>query len=256
MNRFERMLTLTLGATAALWAGSASAYEETAKFGGIVNPAAGWDHLWDEVLTDIVVIGVVFGIAALFMLIRYRAKSPTQVGRGPKLSTAAAVSFALIPAALFMADDFFLAGKGWTLWNIYRRVPANALEIKVTGHQWYFEFDYGDGVTFVSMPNSDDILRVPVGRPIVMRMTAEDVIHSFSLPHYRVKEDIMPGRMTYLWFLPTEARKDIITCTMFCGTNHSQMWTNVEAMPQAQFDAWLASQKKHAQDQRAVEHKG
>lgn len=255
MNRFERLLTLSFGAVVALAAGTASA-SEAAGYGGVTDPAAGWDHLWHEVLVDITVIGVVFGLAALYMLFRYRAKSPDQVGHGPNLKGAAAFAFALVPAAIFMADDFFLAAKGWTLWNVYRRVPENALEIKVTGHQWYYEFDYGNGVNVIAMPNSDDYLRVPVGRPIVMRMTADDVIHAFSMPHYRVKEDIMPGRMTYIWFLPTEARKDVVTCTMFCGDNHSQMWTNVEAMPVAQFEAWLASQKKHAQDQRAVEKKG
>ncbi len=90
---------------------------------------------------------IVFGLIAIYLLIRYRAKSPDQVGEPVQSEQRAMWAWALIPAALFMADDFLLAGKGWTLWNIQRTVPSNALEVKVTGIQWSFEFDYGNGVT-------------------------------------------------------------------------------------------------------------
>lgn len=253
MKRSERLLTMSLAALPSLAAGAASAYEGA---GNVVDPAAGWNHLWNEVLIDITIIGVVFAIAALYMLIRFRATSPTQVGRGPKLKSATALAFVLVPSAIFLADDFFLAAKGWTLWNVYRRVPADAMEVKVTAHQWYYDFDYGNGVTVTATPGSEDNLKVPLNRPVVMRMTADDVIHSFSLPYYRVKEDVMPGRVTYLWFLPNKPGKEVITCTMFCGDNHSQMYSTVEALPPAQFEAWLASQKKQAQDNSAKDHKG
>lgn len=204
------------------------------------DPVKGWDHLWNEVLIDITVIGVIFGVAALWMMFKYRAKSPTDVGHGPKLSKAQAAAWALIPAAIFMADDFFLSAKGWTLWNVYRRVPENAMEVQVTGYQWYWEFDYGNGI-------KTNTLTVPVGQPVVLRMTAVDVIHSFFMPAYRVKEDVMPGRVTYVWFLPTKEGKAVATCTEFCGTAHSAMFTEVEAMPAEKFDAWLEAEKKKAQ---------
>lgn len=219
--------------------GAAVVAGEAAQAAGPVDPATGWDHLWNETLLDITIIGVVFGVAALYMLFRYRAKSPDDVGRLPKLTRAQAAAWALVPAAIFMADDFFLSAKGWTLWNVYRRVPEDALEVKVTGYQWYWEFDYGNGVV-------TDSLKVPVGRPVVLRMTAEDVIHSFFMPNYRVKEDVMPGRVTYIWFLPTEPINTVSLCTEFCGTNHSGMVTAVEAVPAGEFEAWLAGEKKQA----------
>lgn len=217
------------------WAAPAA----TKKNDYAIDPAVGWDHLWNELLIDIMVIGVVFGIAAIYMLIKYRATSPDQVGRGPKFSNAQAWAWALIPAAIFMADDFFLSAKGWTLWNVYRRVPDNALEVKLMARQWQWEFDYGQGVV-------TNELTVPVGRPVVLRMTAEDVIHSFFMPGYRVKEDVMPGRVTYIWFLPNKPGKVVALCTEFCGTAHADMFTDVIAVPEAEFNAWLASKAKKA----------
>ncbi len=116
----------------------------------------------------------------------YTAKSPGQVGEAVKLSPAAAWAWVLIPVSIFMADDMLLFGKGWTLFNAERVVPQNAVEVKVTGHQWFFEFDYGNGVT-------DQELVVEVGKPVVLRMTSEDVIHSFGLIQYKIKEDVVLG---------------------------------------------------------------
>jgi len=210
----------------------------------IRNPAAEWEHLWHEVITDITIIGVIMAIAAVIMLVKYRATSPDQVGTAKKLTTVQSISFALIPASIFMADDFYLAANGWTVWNAYRRVPENAMEVKVTAYQWYFEFEFPDG-TVTDGSEGDDgkaqVLNVPVGQPVVFRMTSEDVIHSFGLPYYRVKEDVMPGRITYIWINPVKEQSEgILQCAEFCGTNHSQMSNPIHAVPRAEFDAWLA----------------
>jgi cytochrome c oxidase subunit 2 len=203
--------------------------------GDIPNPRTDWDELWYEVLVDITVIGVIFIAAAIYMLIRFKATSPDQVGTAKPLSTANAIGWALIPAAIFMADDLYLAAKGWTVWDHQRTVPENAMEIKVTGYQWYWEFEYEDGT-------ETDELKVPVGTPVVLRMTSDDVIHSFGLPYYRVTEDVMPGRITYIWFNPTEEIETLVTCREFCGNSHSEMYTAVEAVPPAEFEEWLAEQ--------------
>jgi cytochrome c oxidase subunit 2 len=202
----------------------------------IPDLVAGWDHLWFELMVDLLIIGGIFGVAAIYMLIKYRAKSPDDVGHGPKLSTAQMWGWALIPAFIFLADDLFLAARGWNLWIDYRTVPANALEVKVIAGQWYWEFDYGDDVT-------SDVLKVPLNRPVVLRMTSEDVIHSFFLPDHRVKEDMMPGRITYLWFHPTKLGTTFVTCAEFCGTNHSDMVADVVTVPEAEFHAWLDAEK-------------
>ena len=173
-----------------LLTGPGRAYEET---GGIINPTPAWTDTWNEVLIDITVIGVFFGAVGAWFLFKYRATGPGQVGFAPKIDLNRALAWSLVPAALFMADDFLLAARGWTLWNVQRTVPAGALEVNVSASQWYFEFDYGNGV------KSDELV-VPVGQPVVLRMTATDVVHSFGLVEYKLKEDILPGRITHLWF--------------------------------------------------------
>ncbi len=205
----------------------------------ITDPAEGWDILWKELLIDITLIGVIFFAAAVYMLIKYKAKNPQDVGTAAKLTLGQAIAWALIPSAIFLADDFYLAAKGWSVWAVQRTPPENAMEIKVTGYQWYWEFEYENGVI-------TEELKVPVGQPIVMRMTSEDVIHGFGLPHYRVTEDMMPGRVTYLWFNPKEPVETIVTCREFCGAAHSAMYTSVSAVPRDEFDAWLAREKAEA----------
>lgn len=231
-----KIISKTLHGLAASLLFTVPAFASETAPGGSPNLVEGWDHLWFELMMDLLVIGAIFVTAAVYMLIKYKAKSPDDVGHGPKLSTAQMWGWALIPAFIFMADDFFLAAKGWALWNDYRRVPENAVEIKVIGSQWNWEFDYGDDVT-------SDILKVPAGRPVVLRMTSEDVIHSFFMPAHRVKEDLMPGRITYLWFYPKEVGKTFVTCAEFCGTNHSDMVADIITVPEAEFHAWLDAEK-------------
>lgn len=214
------------------------AYEEKREPGAIPDIPGGWDHLFNEMLIDITVIGIAFTIITLYMMIRYRRRYPGQNGNLPKISTAAAIGWALIPAFIFLADDFFLAAEGWTLYNDYRRVPENAYEIKLEGAMWSWHFTYPEGV------ESFTELRVPAGTPVVMRMTSKDVIHSFFLPEFRVKEDLMPGRVTYLWFYPEKPGEYLITCTEYCGLLHSGMRGSVIAMPRDEFEQWIETEKE------------
>ncbi len=229
--KLNRIFAALYGAAAA----SLFASPALAAAGDIPDTRADWDHLWFELLVDITVIGVVFMAAAIYMLIRFRAKSPDEVGTAKPLSTANAVGWALIPAAIFMADDFFLSAKGWTVWDHQRTVPEGAMEVKAFGYQWYWEFEYEDGTT-------TDELVVPVGTPVVLRMTSDDVIHSFGMPHYRLTEDVMPGRVTYIWFNPVEEVETLVTCREFCGISHSEMYTAVQAVAPDEFEKWLAEQ--------------
>lgn len=200
-----------------------------------------WDTLWHHVLIDLWVIGAVFGALAVVFLVKYRAKNADEVGSAPKLSKGQAIAWALVPAFLFMADDFFLAAKGWTLWNLQRTVPADAMEIKVEGSKWFWEFEYENGATSTySVDDKEgDGLVVRQGTPVVLRMSATDVVHSFALPEYRIKEDLMPGRVTYLWFNPKELKESVVVCNEYCGNRHSFMYAPVRVLPPEEFDAWV-----------------
>jgi len=200
--------------------------------GGQVDPRVGWNHLWHELMIDIWSIGIVFSIVAIVMLFKGASSDPEAQGGGIRLSAAQSMGWAFIPAFIFAADDFYLAAKGWALWNVYRDVPENAYEVQVNATSWQWSFTYENG-------REEDVLTVPAERPVVLRMTSDDVIHSFFLPHYRVKEDVMPGRKTYLWFLPHTGDDELVTCTEFCGEGHSNMYTKVVAMNPSDFSNWL-----------------
>lgn len=215
---------------------SGSSYEGSGA-SVIHDPAEGFQHLWDEMLIDITVIGIIFSAITIYFLIRYRRRHPDQEGKPVKLSTAQVFGWAMIPVFVFMADDFFLAARGWTLWNQYRQVPENSYEVQLESGMWSWTFRYPGGV------ESFNEMRVPAGRPVVVRMQSRDVVHSMYLPDFKVKEDSMPGRVTYLWFYPKEPGEHLITCAEYCGMLHSSMHGKVIAMPEEEFNAWLAEEQ-------------
>lgn len=206
--------------------------------GAIRDPAAGWDRLWFEVLVDITILGVAFALITAWFMLRYRRRNPNEVGRAEKLTAAAAVGWTVIPMFVFMADDFFLAANGWQLWNTYRQVPADRLEVKLESGMYSWDYTYPNGV------QTQNVLKVPAGRPVLLRMTSRDTIHSHFIPDFRVKEDSMPGRVTYLWFYPQKPGEHIVTCAEYCGIMHSYMVGKVVVVPEAEFTAWYAQEEK------------
>ena len=211
----------------------------------IPDNVAGWDHLWREIMIDITIIGLIFASVTLFFLWRYRRRSPDQEGSQPRLTAAQAVGWAVIPAFVFMADDFYLAAQGWSLWNDYRQVPEDRLEIRMESAMWTWDYTYPNGVkTF-------NELRVPAGKPVLLRMTSRDTIHSHWIPDYRVKEDSMPGRVTYIWFMPKEPGEHVVTCAEYCGHLHSRMKGTLIVMSREDFDAWYQEQGAKLQQAKA-----
>ena len=201
-----------------------------------VPPHVQFDELLHEVFWDITIIGVLLAAMAAYFLFVYRRRSPDEVGRLQKLSPQAAMGWLIIPVALFMADDIFLFAKGWELHKQYREVPKGAYEIKVTGAMWSWTYTYPNEVETYGE------LKVPIGTPILLRMTSEDVVHSHFIQHFRLTEDLMPGRVTYMWFLPDKVGEYVVTCREYCGPGHSMMYGKVVVMAKSEFDAWLESE--------------
>lgn len=202
-----------------------------------MTPHAHFDEVLHEVFVDLTVIGVIFTIVALWLLIAYKRKSPDENGQSPKLSSQAKIGWLIIPAALFVADDMFLFAKAWDLHDNYRKVPEQSYEIKVTGSLWSWSYEYPNGVT------TQNELIVAKGTPVLLRMTSMDVVHSHYMNKYRVTEDLMPGRVTYEWFMPDEVGESVVTCREYCGVLHSGMYGKVKVVEQAEFDSWLAEQE-------------
>jgi cytochrome c oxidase subunit 2 len=138
-----------------------------------------------------------------------------------------------IPTILVLAIFFV----GWKGFQYMRTVPPDAMPVKVIARQWSWNFTYENG-------KQDSVLRVPIRRPIKLLITSEDVLHSLSIPAYRIKEDAVPGRQTYLWFLPDEPGSYDLFCTEYCGVGHSSMITKVEVMQQKDFDQWYREEQE------------
>lgn len=228
-----------LAALFAVWPALASAAQ------AVNDPALGWDRLWREYLIDVGVIFAVFAALGLSFMLRYRRRHPDEEGSAPRLTRMAAVGWALIPGFVFMADDFFLAARAWQLWNWYREVPADRLEVKLEAAAWRWDFTYPNGVQVTNE------LRVPAGRPVLLRMTSSDYVHSFYLPDFRVKEDSMPGRVTYLWFNPRKPGEHVATCAEYCGMMHSKMVGKVIVMQPDEFTAWYEAEAAKLAAERA-----
>ncbi len=205
-----------------------------------LTPQAHWEEVWTEVMWDIIIIGVVYFSIAVFFMIRYRRKSDDQIGKSPKLSAQAVLGWVIIPCMLFLGDDLYLYVKAFTLHEQVREVPADARTVKVTASMWNWHYNYGNGV------ETDNVLRVPVNKPVVFRMTSDDVIHSHYLDGYHVTEDVMPGRVTWEWIMPVKIGESVITCREYCGANHSRMYGKLIVMKQANFDAWMKKAKAEA----------
>jgi cytochrome c oxidase subunit 2 len=118
------------------------------------------------------------------------------------------------------------------LWNNYRNVPTDRLEVKLESGMYSWDYTYPNGV------RTQNELVVPAGKPILLRMTSRDTLHSHYIPDFRVKEDSMPGRVTYLWFYPKAPGEHVVSCTEFCGVMHSYMTGKVIVRTPDEFKTW------------------
>jgi cytochrome c oxidase subunit 2 len=121
-----------------------------------------------------------------------------------------------------------------------RKVDPDALVVKVTGQQWSWSFEYpAYGVITTEM-------HVPVGKQVLLQMTSRDVIHSFWVPEFRPKQDVVPGRITELRLTPTVIGNYKVRCAELCGTSHAYMESPVIVSSQGDFDAWMGEEVKKA----------
>lgn len=180
------------------------------------------------------VASTLVGLTALFFFVRYRRTSENQ--RTPRIEPTLLleVGFVSVPLAFFLV--WFAVGYRDFVW--VQTPPEDAMDVYVMGKQWMFKFSYPEG------PNSVSTLRVPAGRPVRLLMTSRDVIHSFYVPAFRVKQDLLPGRYTQTWFEATKPGRYEIFCAEYCGLSHSAMIGEVIVLPPEEFDAWLDEQKR------------
>jgi cytochrome c oxidase subunit II len=192
------------------------------------------DHLhYFVIITTMVAAVGVFGTVLLFF-VRYRRRSETEATPHVEPTALHEILFVSVPLAFFLL--WFAIG--YPLFVRLQSPPAGAMDVYVQGKKWMWKFAYPDG------PSAVDVLRVPAGRPVRLLLTSRDVIHSFFVPALRLKQDALPGRYTQTWFNADRPGRYDIFCAEYCGLGHSSMLGEVVVLPQAEFDAWMATQRR------------
>jgi cytochrome c oxidase subunit 2 len=162
--------------------------------------------------------------------VRYRHGSSADRARPPLKGKTIETIWIAIP--LFLALVMF-AWSARLFYSIYQP-PGDAIEVAVVAKQWMWELQHSEGSSEINE------LHIPLGRPVKLNMTSQDVIHSFFVPAFRVKQDVLPGRYTSLWFEPTRVGRYHLFCAEYCGTNHSSMGGWVWVLEPADFQRWLS----------------
>src|SRR5581483_2433746 len=188
------------------------------------------DHLiLALVLISCAVLALVFGLLLLYMF-KYRAGS--DVDRGAANKKTWRVESAWTAATLLAFFGLFIWGA-----RLYVRLfqsPRDALRIYVVGKQFMWKVEHDGGQREI------DAVHLPVGLDIQLVLTSEDVIHDFSVPAFRIKHDVLPGRYETLWFRVDKPGTYHLFCTQLCGIDHSHMIGQIVALPKAEYQRWLA----------------
>ena len=181
-------------------------------------------------------------LALIYLVIRYRQKGKNiEFSEGPEHNTPLELTWTIVPT-LILVGIFFMGFAGYL---DLRTSPKNTYDIKVTAQQWAWEFEYPNGA------KSTSELVVPQGRPVRLIMRSKDVLHSLFIPDFRVKQDLVPGRYTYMWFQSDAANDPTddtdfhwLFCTEYCGDSHWNMNVHVRVFPQEDFDKWTKEQAR------------
>ncbi len=177
----------------------------------------------------VVFFSVLICALIVFFAIRYRRGAKVNRDNPPIHSTAVEIIWVGIPLVITLG--IFVVGTA-IFFDIYAP-PGDASRIYVVGKQWMWKLKHPEGKREINE------LHVPVGRPVELWMTSEDVIHSFYVPAFRIKQDVLPGRYTSIWFKPTKPGKYHLFCAEYCGTNHSRMGGWIYVMDPAEYEKWL-----------------
>jgi cytochrome c oxidase subunit 2 len=186
-------------------------------------------------LTMMAVLGVtiffstIIAASIVFLGIKYHYRRSADRRNPPNFHLGLEIAWTAIP--LVVVIGLFLAGAH--LFIRIRQSPSDAVEMYVIGRQWMWKLQHPEGRREINE------LHIPVGYPVKLIMTSEDVIHSFFVPAFRVKQDVLPGRYTTLWFEATRPGTYHLFCAEYCGTSHAQMIGRIVAQTPADYGRWL-----------------
>jgi cytochrome c oxidase subunit 2 len=167
-------------------------------------------------------------VCLVYFAARYRYR-PGVLAEQIEGSTPLELTWSIIPLFVFVVIFFW----GAVVFFKERTPPADATEVYVVAKQWMWKLEHAEGQREINE------LHVPVGRDVKMIMTSQDVIHSFFIPAFRIKQDVVPGRYTVAWFRATKPGTYHLFCAEYCGTQHSGMIGSIVVQEPAQYEAWM-----------------
>jgi cytochrome c oxidase subunit II len=189
------------------------------------------DHLLYFLLAVAVFFTVLIFGAIFYFAIRYRRRSEQELPRLVHTGIALEIVWSVIPFGLTM----IMFTWGAAIFFRESRPPDDAIPIYVVGKQWMWKLQHMEGQREINE------LHVPMGRAIRLTMTSEDVIHSFFVPAFRTKQDVVPGRYSTTWWKPTKPGKYHLFCAEYCGTKHSGMIGWIYVMDPQDYQKWLSA---------------
>jgi cytochrome c oxidase subunit 2 len=177
-------------------------------------------------------------LLAIYFLIRYRRRVPDELT--PHVVTALPLEFLIIGSLQVLFLVFWVVGA--VLYSHIMTPPKDAMTIYVTGKQWMWEFAYPDGRA------SLDVLTVPANKAVRLVMTSRDVVHSFYVPAFRMKHDVVPGRYYTAWFNANTPGLFHIECAEYCGVDHSRMLGTVQVLSREDYTSWLEGNRARTEE--------
>lgn len=187
------------------------------------------DPLWGFLFWSSTIMFIIVMAMIAFFVVKYRRRGKDTLTTSMAHSAPLEVLWTVVPTILVMIV-FIWGFKSYIKFHV---APKDALEIKVTGQKWFWSFDYPGGANSVSE------LTVPVGKPVKLLLSSKDVLHSFYVPNFRIKMDVLPNRYTVAWFEATHVGEYQIFCTEFCGKGHSEMLGKVNVLGEREFADWM-----------------
>ena len=194
----------------------------------IISPVKQIDAAFIYIIGISLVLLTLITLTMIWFVIKYRRSKnpvPADIRDNWKLEIVWTIIPTLIALSMFWV--------GWASYAGLRDVPKNALEIDTIAQMYSWIFVYPNG------KETDNELVVPIGRPIRLNITSDDVIHSLFIPAFRVKVDAVPGVKTYAWFYPEKPGRFFAQCTEFCGVGHADMTAVLRAVPPEEYQKWL-----------------
>jgi len=186
------------------------------------------DALFNFILYTGIILFTIVVVGMAIFVVRYRRRGKEKPTTGSAQNLKLELAWTIIPTILVIIVFFW----GFNIYLKMHVAPKDAFEITVTGQKWFWSFDYPSGASTVN-----DLV-VPAGRPVKLLMSSKDVIHSFYVPDFRIKMDVLPNRYTMTWFEAPQPGEHNLFCAEYCGTSHSEMIGRVRVLGEREYAEW------------------